>query len=377
MTKRRMVNGKDSGIEHQNRGWRAALAGVVVALGAGGLAVPRAQALPVCNAMSGISACCKITSSGVYQLHGNVNVNIASGDCISVQAANVVLIANDHNLANTNAMPAGVGIHVHSNASRFSMDADSTFSGTDGQVKWFLTGIQNDASNVLIADVDCESNGTGIVNNGARASYLLLDASGSSGNGFVNNSAAGLKMTSVAADGNGGNGLVLINTSGALFADFSEADGNGSTGVKVIGGGGNTMVTIDASGNGADGIWFKHSVANTVVDFTANGNGKTGIYIGCSASGNPDGTSCGVSPSRGNSLQVGVGFQAVPPTTTADKNTFAGIGIDSGNGGNQVFGIEASGNGTDDAIDKNANCGSNFWSMNSFAKPNPACTNGQ
>jgi hypothetical protein len=319
--KLRIVDGNDAGIEHEGRGRRAALAGVVMALGVSGLAVPQAQALPVC-ATSGNSACCKITSPGIYQLHANVNVKIASGDCISVQAANVVLIANDHNLA---------------------------------------------------TDVDCESNG----NNGARASYSFLDASSSSGNGFVNDGAAGLKMTSVAADGNGGNGLLLINTSGALFADFSEADGNGNNGIKVIGGGSNTMVTIDASTNSADGIWFKHSVANTVIDFTANGNGKTGIYIGCSATGNPDGSSCGVSPSRGNSLQAGVGFQAVPATTTADTNTFAGIGIDSGNGGNQVFGIEASGNGTDDAIDKNANCGSNFWSMNSFAKASPACTNAQ
>jgi hypothetical protein len=159
---------------------------------------------------------------------------------------------------------------------------------------------------------------------------LFLNASGSSGNGFVNNSSAGLKMTSVAADGNGGNGLVLINTSGALFSDFSEADGNGSTGLKVIGGGGgNTMVTIDASGNSADGVWIKHSVANTVIDFTANGNSKTGIYIDCSVTGNPDGTSCGPSPSRGNSLQAGVGFHAVPPTTTADTNTIAGIGIEA------------------------------------------------
>jgi parallel beta-helix repeat protein len=375
MTKRRMIEGKDPGIEHENGRWRAALAGVLVALGVGGLAVPQARALPVCDAMSGISACCKITSSGVYHFNGNINGSISSGDCISVQAANVVLLANDHNLAN--AMLAGVGIHVHSGASRFSMSAGSTFSGTDGEVKGFLVGIQNDGSNVLVADVDCEGNGTGIINNGPRASYFFLDASTSSGNGFVNNSAAGLKLASLAADANGGNGLVLINTSGALFADFSEADGNGSTGVKVSGGGGNTMVTIDASGNGADGIWLKHSVGNTVIDFTANGNLKTGIYIGCSATGNPDGTSCGVSPSRGNSLQAGVGFQTVPPTTTADSNTVAGIGIDSGNGGNQVFGIEASLNGTDDAIDKNANCGSNFWTMNTFAKPNPACTKGQ
>jgi hypothetical protein len=157
----------------------------------------------------------------------------------------------------------------------------------------------------------------------------------------------------------------------------SEADGNGNNGIKVIGGAGNTMVTIDASTNSADGVWFKHSVANTVIDFTANGNGKTGMYIGCSATGNPDGTSCGASPSRGNSLQAGVGFHAVLATTTADTNKVAGIGIDSGNGGNQVFGIEASRNGTDDAIDKNANCGSNFWSMNNFAQPSPSCTNAQ
>jgi hypothetical protein len=208
--KLRIVDGNDAGIEHEGRGRRAALAGVVMALGVSELAVPQAQALPVC-ATSGISACCKITSPGIYQLHANVNVKIASGDCISVQAANVVLIANDHNLA---------------------------------------------------TDVDCESNG----NNGARASYSFLDASSSSGNGFVNDGAAGLKMTSVAADGNGGNGLLLINTSGALFADFSEADGNGNNGIKVIGGGSNTMVTIDASTNSADGIWFKHSVANTVIE---------------------------------------------------------------------------------------------------------------
>ena len=376
MAKRRMVDLKDDRIEHENRLWRAVLAGVVVALGVGGLA-SQAQALPLCDATSGIIGCCKIMSSGVYHLNGDLNVNISSGDCISVQAASVVLIANDHNLANSHATPAGVGIHVHSGASHFSMDAGSTFSGTDGEVNGFLIGIQNDASNVLIADVDCESNGTGIVNNGARASYFFLNANSSSGNGFVNNGAAGLKMTSIAADGNGGNGLVLINTSGALFADFSEARGNGRTGVKVIGGGGNTMVTIDASANGADGIWFKQSVANAVIDFTANGNGKTGIYIGCSATGNPDGSTCGISPSRGNSLQAGVGFHAVPPTTTADTNIVAGIGIDSGNGGNQVFGIEATGNGTDDAIDKNANCGTNFWTMNSFSKPNPACTSGQ
>ena len=286
-----------------------------------------------------------------------------------MEATKVALIANDHNLANISSK--GVGIHVRSSASRFSMHAGSTFSGTDGQVTGFLIGIQNDASNVLITDVDCESNGTGIVNNGARASYSFLNASSNFSRGFVNNGAAGLKISAFNTDNNKLDGLVLVNTSGALLGDFSEADGNGASGIKVSGGGGNTMVVIDASGNGADGIWFKHSVANTVIDFTANGNSGTGIYIGCSARGNPDGSGCGLSPSRGNSLQAGEGL------TTADSNGVAGIGIDVGNGGNQVFRIQGSGNGTDDAIDKNATCGSNFWMLNGFAKANPTCTNGQ
>lgn len=114
------------------------------------------------------------------------------------------------------------------------------FSGTDGQVTGFLIGIQNDASNVLITDVDCESNGTGIVNNGARASYSFLNASSSFSHGFVNNGAAGLKISAVNADNNKLDGLVLVNTSGALLGDFSEADGNGASGITVSGGGGNT-----------------------------------------------------------------------------------------------------------------------------------------
>jgi hypothetical protein len=335
---------------------------------------------------SGITACCAITGSGSYKLTSDINTT-ASGDCISVVAAGVTLEGQGFNIENTDKVPTGTGIHALKSAKGFLFNAGSDFA-TKGQVNGFATDIQNDASRVRIEQVTVINATTGIVNNGANASYYSLQDYGN-GTGFVNNGALGLTLGYYAADANGV-GLVLNNTTAAAaFScgnDFNTSDGieingggkntfysctaifNGGSGVVVSKSNNNQFVAFQANNSAKDGIILKSSSGNSLVAIQANANGEAGVYVGCSSAGIPDGTTCGKSKSNLNSL---VGGGSSP--TTADDNNKIGVGIDAGNSNNQVAEVEGSGNKVKDAVDNNANCDKDLWALNSFNSVTPSC----
>ncbi len=322
-----------------------------------------AQALPVCSPISGVKHCCTITSPGTYDLvapvSGIVNVAVAAGDCISVNAPDVTLIMHGFTLRNTTLLPAGIGIHVHAGAPRFALQGAelSQFSVPGGGVRRFATGLQNDAANVVVENITALRNQIGFVNNGAHATYLHIVASLSQGAGFVNRGAAALRMIQSGGDRNGANGVKLVNTSGALVD--AGASNSGASGIKIVGGGGN-LVTGSANTNHADGLWLFGSSGNMIVFGSFDGN-STGIYLGCSSTGNANRTKCATSASNNNSIVE----------VTAGSNKF-GVAIDTGNGGNQVY-FTFLGNVFEDAIDNNINCGTDLWRSNFFVKTSAAC----
>lgn len=96
---------------------------------------------------------------------------------------------------------------------------------------------------------------------------------------------------------------------------------------------------------------------------SSDNNLDTGVYIGCSATGPTDAKCKGVGPSKGNRVYDG----------GASTNTKYGVAIDLGDTGNIVGDMEGGSNGTDDALDNNANCDSNVWVSDSFPNANQSC----
>jgi hypothetical protein len=314
-------------------------------------------ALPDCTAS--ITDCCQITTSGTYALTSDINTT-NSGDCISVQAPDVVLSGGGADfMLNTSPSPAGTAIHVLSGAARFFMDLRGV-----GVIFGFQTGVLNDASDTLIADTKVDScGGNGFVNNGAQATYVSIAGFSNGGDGFVNNGAAGLRLTQFDLDTNGGNGITLNATSGAIMFG-GTANGNKVTGLLIDGSGGN-LISLQASSN-ADGVWIKGSSNNFLSSFGFTNSGAA-VYVGCDPSGLPKGVTTCTSPGSGNSIlgDGSLGFGAIP-------NAYA-VAIDIGENGDQVAEVGANTSTVEDATDENANCGTNLWTNNQFGTTSQAC----
>ena len=178
---------------------------------------------------------------------------------------------------------------------------------------------------------------------------------------------SGISVAGVAADGNQGNGIELSTVVGATLSNFTVSD-NSLDGVKLTQVQGTTTNDADSSDNGVEGYEVRASCQSALTQLTAETNGASGIFIGCQ-----DGLGRCIIPGSGNTLDFNGTPNGVLDPLTA--NALYGIEVEKGEGGDQFYGNDASGNIVGDAIDHNANCGTDLWWANLFTNGTPPCVN--
>jgi hypothetical protein len=132
-----------SGLQAIIDGASAAVTATLVALAIGLRATPT-HALAAC-ATNSLAACCKINKPGLYSLASALNVT--GGDCIDITVPGVVLELGNHDL-HQHTQGSGIGIHVLATAPGTIVNGGADPNITDGSqgfIKGFKTGIQNDA----------------------------------------------------------------------------------------------------------------------------------------------------------------------------------------------------------------------------------------
>jgi hypothetical protein len=213
--------------------------------------------------------------------------------------------------------------------------------GFSSSISGFGTGIAIDGSNSVVSEVELLKNeNCGVAISGSNNAIYDLDA-GKPTDATSGNGVAGVCIT-------GDNNLV----------DDIHADHNGMYGIKLSGVSfvsvNNVLHDLDADFNGIYGIWLNRSSGSRVVNSTGNSNGQIGLFIGCPSSGGVGGScECLLHPC--SSSKVVVKF------SQWNSNTTAGIEVASGDLANQIGLNQMSSNGTADAVDANALCGTNLW----------------
>jgi len=320
--------------------WRRwSIGAIVVTFMVGRVSV--ALALPSCSAT--ISSCgCTITSAGVFKTSGDLASASASTDCIDISAAGAVLVLFG-NLTGPGGAVTADGIHVLSGATNAFISGQTIPQvGAHALVTGFGTGIQVDASNAEISQ---------------------LDASGNAANGVVFNNVTGGDYEDADADMNTGVGVLVTGGSGNLVDD-NTLDGNKS-GVVFSSSAMNRIADSEADSNSSYGFWFEQTTNSHAKDSGASKNMATGTYIGCFPSGGPTGQKCpkGASPSNFNRVLASGG----------SSNTGAGVAIDLGDSSNVVDSSAGAMNTTFDAVDKNKKCDHNIWLLDMFSKVSQSC----
>jgi hypothetical protein len=156
---------------------------------------------------------------------------------------------------------------------------------------------------------------------------------------------------------------VLISNGTGNFIDDIFAVNNGKYGIEISGGSNNSLHDLDGDTNGIYGIWINGSNGNRVVLSTGRFNSQIGLYIGCAPTGGP---SAGCTSATGSANVVKFGDWS--------SNTGTGIAVDSGDLANQIGINSSKTNGSEDAVDANASCGTNLWFLDQFSiVPAQAC----
>jgi hypothetical protein len=113
--------------------------------------------------------------------------------------------------------------------------------------------------------------------------------------------------------------------------------------------------------------WIQGSSHNTLSGFDVRDNLIAGVYLGCSYAG--PGLLC--APHTAASTYNAVSNGSATTSSTAPTEEY-GIAIDQGDSNNKVVNTVTQFNSTYDLYDANADCGTNFWIVVTFAKSNPS-----
>jgi len=263
-----------------------------------------------------ISSCgCTITSSGYYELASSLSATNATSDCIDIRAANVNLWLDGRSMS---GMGGGIGLHLLRSATNAFVEGLDLSSGAFASIGSFAVGIQDDAGAAVIGHTNVSNNSNV--------------------------------------------GVLLNRVNGSLVSDFS-AESN-TYGVELNASTLCSLQRVTVDSNSVYGIWLLSSSRNIVNFFEAQDNAVAGVYLGCQPSAGPIGGRC--KPSSKNHIYDG------PQVGRASGSQNYGIAIDSGNTGNVLSGIYASGDASDDLDDQNAGCGSNVW-FNNLGSRNASC----
>jgi len=266
----------------------------------------------------------------------------AAADCLTIAAPHAVLDMHGKSLIGPGSGATGAGIHVLSSATGAYID------GIGAVITKFGTGILIEGSDVAIFSVELIRNEQfGLVINGGARNALYDSDAGS------------------LSDFSSGNGVagVMINNGSNNFINDIHADHNGKYGIEVSGGANNHLHDLDGDFNGIYGLWINGSSGNRIVNSTGSHDQQIGIYIGCAPTGGLGGV-C-PAPATGSNNVIDFG--------EATSNTMNGIAVDSSDLANQIGLNSIVDNGATDAVDANANCGTNLWFLNQIGTAAPNC----
>jgi hypothetical protein len=322
---------------------RYSVAVAVAALASAMLTLVGIRAASAASCSATISSCgCVISSAAVFMTSGPLVSASSTVDCIDISASGAVLIV-EGDITGPGGGVTADGIHIMSGASNVFIAGKTTpgFSSTHAKVTGFATGIQIDASNAEINELDANLNGNGVVFNSVTG--------GDYNDSVANSNAAG-------------DGVLITGGSGNIVGDANNIDMN-NNGIEISSSFNNRILDSGAAHNTVYGIWFGQSSGNEINGSSTNSN-ATGTYIGCSSTGGPTGKKC---PAGKNSQ-----FNSMT-NSGGNSNSDAGVAIDEGASGNVVDESGGSSNTTDDAVDKNKKCDHNVWMENSFAKVSQSC----
>jgi parallel beta-helix repeat protein len=291
---------------------------------------------------------CTLTQPGAtYTVAADLNATdglTKAGNCLEMTADHDILDLVGHAIIGNGS---GIGILIQRSAH------DSTVQGTDtseaGQavVNHWGTGIEVDASNVVIELF----NGIGSVH--------MFDQTGNTGDGILLRNASSVTVDNFHASFNGGSGVDVQGGSNNRIMNCDSLN-NAGNGMVFASSNGNTITNCTITANMGYGIWLNTSDQNQIFTSAVNGNKKTGILVGCQKEGKCLG-------SKGSNLNH-------LSSTGANGNSSAGIAVEQGSSNNQITSMTASGNGGgNDLIDNNPNCDGNLWFNNGFGAANQTC----
>ena len=338
-----------------------------------------------------------------------------AADCIDVNAANVYLYDAGNAITGPGGSSAtGVGVNIlkkAKNAKVLLADPNPSASTSTSFISGFGMGVQvGSASGLVLGGFDSESNAiAGLSINGGKNCQIYdfdtnANPSGilmSGGSGCVVhdfdanfNTNLGMSVTKVknanfydfGVDGNSGTGMALSSVSSDRFAEFDSDDNsvnglslgnsnkniiysfstnsNGGTGIFAVSSNSNQIEDFDSDDNANYGLWLETANSNTVSYAFTFGNALAGIYLGCSSTG--PAAMCSSSASSKNTIQASsVGNDGLTPQAY-------GVAVDVGDLKNTLTGFGASGDGSFDLLDNNANCGTNVWTMMSAGTSSPS-----
>jgi len=282
-----------------------------------------------------IKACGCTAKKGHLTLANDLTSSSPSADCVTISGAHVVLDMAGHKITGPGGAATGAGIHVLAQGNGAFID------GVNQPISNFGTGILVEASDVVMAFVELRSN-----------AQFGLKINGGSRNSMYNSDAGN---ESIASSGNGDTGVLITNGNDNLIDDIF-ASHNAKYGIHVSGGTNNSLHDLDGDFNGTYGIWIDGSNGARIVNSTGKSNGQVGLYIGCAPTGGIGGA-CGT---------AAVSSKVVAKFGQFNSNTMAGIEVDSGDLANQIGLNQINSNGSADAVDANASCGTNLWFLDSI-----------
>jgi hypothetical protein len=265
---------------------------------------PPARTIDSCSAT--------IDQPGVYTVGKPLLAH--SGDCIDVNAADVVLRLDGHSIQGGHS---GVGIHVLPAAMNVSLEG----AGKNGPavISGFNVGVQTDADHTKVRSIAASTN---------RRAGILLDH--------------------------------------VRSADVSQSsfDNNGSTGIRILGGGGNTIANCEAVDNGTYGVWLDGTNGNNIESVYATANNQAGVYLGCA---NEPFGACQAGPSSDDNFLSG--NIASNPNRSMQKY---GIVVAQGSINNRLADNTMQSDGVKDKVDGNQSCAANSWYGNNFDTASPS-----
>ena len=276
---------------------------------------------------------CTIGAPGNYQLandlYASQGLTLLSG-CIDIEGKHINLSVNYNifGFGGSNCEPeqpalsrkltpsspaynTGIGIHVLPTAANVAIE------GVESTICGWNYGVESEAPNVNLIDVDAVNNNVGILLNNATD-----------------------------------NGCLYCST------NF------GGTGLQIVGGSDNSVSGSESFSNNVYGFWIDGSKHNMISDSIAIYDSLAGFYLGCSATANVKPLiPCTIVTTTGNSILNNESIQNGKYGIATERLSFYNNYDNNG----------TSGNFTKDIIDGNANCVYNNYQDDGYGTKSPKC----